>query len=78
MWKQNFWLLLDVRKTFDTVWIDGLFYKLFTELRINFRLWVVLKDLYTDANAKVLFFGHLSRSLSISQGTGQGRVLAPQ
>ena len=44
---------LDVRKVFDTVWIDGLFYKLFTELGINGRFWLVLKDLYTDVNAKV-------------------------
>ena len=66
---------LDVRKAFDLVWINGLFYKLFTELGINGRF--VLKDLYTDVNAKVLFFGHLSHSFSISQGTRQGRILAP-
>ena len=74
---QIFGCFLDVRKAFDTVWIDGLFYKLFTELGINGRFWLVLKDLYTDVNAKVLFSGHLSRSFSISQGTGQGRILAP-
>ena len=60
-----------------TIWIDGLFYKLFTELGINGRLWLVLKDLYTNVNAEVLFSGRLSRSFSISQGTRQGRILAP-
>ena len=72
-----FGCFLDVRKAFDTVWIDGLFNKLFTELGINGRFWLVLKDLYTDVNAEVLFSGHLSCSFSISQGTGQGRILAP-
>ena len=72
-----FGCFLDVRKAFDTVWIDGLFCKLFTELGMNGRFWLVLKDLYTDVNAKVLLSGHLSRSFSISQGTGQGRILAP-
>ena len=72
-----FGCFLDVRIAFDTVWVGGLFYKLFTELGINDRFWLVLKDLYTDVNAKVPFSGHLSRSFSISQGTGQGRILAP-
>ena len=55
---------LDVRKAFDTVWIDGLLYKLFIEL-------------YTDVKAQVLYSGSLSRQFKVSQGTGQGRILAP-
>ena len=69
---------LDVRKAFDTVWIDGLLFKLFSDLGINGRMWLALKDLYTDIKAvRVLFSGSLSRKFNISQGTGQGRLLAP-
>ena len=68
---------LDVRKAFDTVWIDGLLFKLFSELGINGRMWLVIKDLYTNVKAKVLYAGALSREIDILQGTGQGRVLAP-
>ena len=68
-----FGCFLDVRKAFDTVWIDGLLYKLFTELGIEGKMWLAIKDLYTD----VLFSGTLSRIFDISQGTGQGRILAP-
>ena len=68
---------LDVRKAFDTVWIDGLLFKLFSDLGINGRMWLALKDLYTDIKARVLFAGSLSREFNISQGTGQGRLLAP-
>ena len=68
---------LDVRKAFDTVWINGLLFKLFSDLGINGRMWLVLKDLYTDIKARVLFSGSLSRKFNISQGTGQGRLLAP-
>ena len=34
---------LDVRKTFDTVWIDGLMYKLFSDLGVNGKLWLAIK-----------------------------------
>ena len=32
----------DVRKAFDTVWIDGLLFKLFSDLGINGRMWLAL------------------------------------
>ena len=72
-----FGCFLDVGKVFDTVWIDGLLYKLFTELGIKGRMWMAIKDLYTDVKKRVLYSGSLSRSFSVSQGTGQGRILAP-
>ena len=68
---------LDVRKAFDTVWIDGLLYKLFIDLGINGKMWLAIKDLYTDVQAQVLYDGTLSRLFEIVQGTDQGRILAP-
>ena len=68
---------LDDLKAFDTVWVDGLLFKLFSELGINGRRWLVIKDLYTYVKAKVLYAGALSREIDILQGTGQGRILAP-
>ena len=38
---------------------------------------VSIKDLYTGVKAQVLYSGSLSRSFDVSQGTGQGRILAP-
>ena len=68
---------LDVRKAFDTVWIDGLLFKLFSEFGIKGRMWLAIKDLYTNVKAKVLYAGSLSREIHILQGTGQGKILAP-
>ena len=68
---------LDVRKAFDTIWIDGLLYKLYHELGINSKLWLVIKELYTNIHACVTYNGFLSRDFVISQGSGQGRILAP-
>ena len=69
-----FTCFLDVRKA---VWIDGLMYKLFSDLGVNGKLWLAIKDLYTDVKARVLYSGALSRELEIAQGTGKGRILAP-
>ena len=57
---------LDVRKAFDMVWIDNLLFKLFTELGINGRMWLAIKDLYSNVKARVLYSGSLSRMFCIS------------
>ena len=72
-----FGVFLDVRKAFHTVWIDGLLYKLFSEFDIRCRMWLAIKDLYTEDSGQVLYSSTLSRKSDISQGTGQGRILAP-
>ena len=72
-----FGCFIDVVKRFDTVWMNGLLYKLFSEFNIRGRVWLVIKDLYTEVRGQVLYSSTLSRKFDISQGTGQGRILAP-
>ena len=50
------------------VWIDGILYKLFSELGIGGRMWKVIKDLYTNVKAQVLYAGSLSGKIDVSQG----------
>ena len=52
-------------------------YKLFSDLGVNGKLWLAIKDLCTDVKAGVLYPGALSREFEIAQGTGLGRILAP-
>ena len=65
---------LDVRKAFDTVWIDGILYKVFSELGVGGRMWKVIKDLYTNVKAHASL---VHRIFGKIDGTGQGRILAP-
>ena len=39
-------------------------------------MWKVIKDLYTNVKAQVLYAGTLSGKIDVSQGTDQGRILA--
>ena len=68
---------IDFRKAFDTVWIDRILYKLFSKLGIGSRMWKVIKDLYTNVKTQVLYAESLPIKIDVSQGTGQGRILAP-
>ena len=40
-------------------------------------MWLAIKDLYTEVRGQVPHSSTLSRKFDISQGTGQGRILAP-
>ena len=72
-----FTCFLDVRKAFDTVWHNGLLFKLYKELSIDSRLWLIIRDLYQDLQAHVIHNGQFSIKFPISEGSGQGRILAP-
>ena len=39
-------------------------------------MWKVMKDLYTNVKAQVLYAGYLSGKINVLKGTRQGRILA--
>ncbi len=43
---------LDLRKAFDSVWIDGLLYRLY-EIEIDSKLWRLIRELYSGAQCCV-------------------------
>lgn len=66
---------LDNAKAFNTVWHNGLFYKLY-KLGIKGKTWRIMKDSFKGVTSSVLFAGKLSEYFNIKQGVGQGRTLS--
>jgi hypothetical protein len=67
---------LDVEKAFDSVWHDGLRYKL-SKLDLPVKLVRLVSSFLTDRTIKVRVDHALSHSVSLGAGTPQGSVLSP-
>ena len=67
---------LDAHKCFDSIWHDGLFYKLIG--KIPDLHWIFLYKWYRASKAKVRWAGELSKTFSISKGMRQGSILSPR
>ena len=67
---------VDFRKAFDSVWHDGLLYKL---LKINIRgnFYNVIKSLYSNSTSSVRIGNSQTRSFQYARGVRQGCILSP-
>lgn len=63
--------LLDTKKAFDTVWQDGLFFKLH-EYGLNGKTWRILKELFNNFTCCVRIGAEISESFIALQGIHQG------
>ncbi len=68
-------VLLDAKRAFDTMWIEGLFY-LLRNLKMNKALWWTLRSYYTDFTYAMSIGGNKSRKFNVSQRVYQGTVTA--
>jgi exonuclease III len=66
---------LDAEKCFDSIWHEGLFYKLYGKMK-NAH-WCFLYKWYKCMTAVVRWDGNYSHSFSITRGTKQGSILSP-
>jgi hypothetical protein len=67
---------LDVEKAFDSVWHDGLRYKL-SYLELPVKLVRLLSSYLMDRSIKVRIGGTISNPVKLMAGTPQGSVLSP-
>ena len=63
--------LLDIRKAFDTIWQDGVFFRLY-EAGIRGKAWRILRRLYDGFVCKVKLAGGLSEEVKALRGLHQG------
>ena len=66
---------LDAEKCFDSIWHDGLFYKLIEILPLSH--WLFLYQLYGSLQATVRWDGGISAYFRVTRGTKQASILSP-
>jgi len=69
-------LLLDLQKTFDSVWHQGLLYKLHV-MEVPDSIIKILRSYLTNRNFIVNFCGQRSSAYDVGAGVPQGSVLGP-
>lgn len=69
-------LFVDTYKAFPTVWLDGLFHKLW-EKGVRGKMFRVLYNLYLNASRRVLHEGSVSDTFICDLGLHEGDVISP-
>lgn len=67
---------LDIEKAFDTVWTDGLIFKMHSVLGMDTHLCCFIKNYLHERKFKVMVEGKLSATFPIANGVPQGGVLS--
>ena len=67
---------IDYAKAFDTIWRDGLWYKLVKE-GIGGKFLIIIKNMYQKSKSCVLVNGEKSQFFSSFAGVRQGEILSP-
>jgi exonuclease III len=70
-------VMMDVEKAFDSVWHNGLKYKLITKFGLPNKLIRILSSFIDDRTIKVRIGESLSHLVHLNAGTPQGSVLSP-
>ena len=67
---------VDFRKAFDSVWHEGLFYKLL-KVNVGGNFYNLIKSLYCNSSCSVRVGENRTRSFSYSRGVRRGCILSP-
>ena len=74
--KGTYAFFLDVQKAYDTVWGNGLWFKLW-EFGVRGKMWRVIRRMYESSKSAMLLDGEQFEAFDVEQGVGQGCSLSP-
>ena len=74
--KKTFPFFLDIKKAYDAVWRDGLWYRMW-EMGIQGKLWCVIRIIYIVNQSCIFLDATKSEYFGITQGVAQGCTLSP-
>ena len=74
--KKVFASFIDLRKAFDTVWREGLFYKLI-KAEIPAKLFQIVHSMYKDTKYRIKFRSGIFKEFPSMCGVKQGYILSP-
>lgn len=66
---------LDAERCFDSIWHDGLLYKLYN--KVPFSHWLFIYKWYKDSHSRIKWENQLSHVFHVSKGMKQGSLLSP-
>ena len=69
-------LFIDIEKAYDSVWRDGLLFKL-KEMGIRGRVWAWIRNFLTDRKAVINIAGERTQEFDSNIGLPQGSVISP-
>jgi hypothetical protein len=72
----TFSCFIDVTKAYDTVWQEGLLWKLW-KYGICGKVWRIFKEWYAEMVSSVVVDGNYTREFEIEQGVKQGAIASP-
>ena len=67
--------MLDAEKVFDSVWKEGLMFKLF-DIGLRGKIWKIIYNSYENVKCMVLVNGVLSDPFNVERGVHQGEPLS--
>ena len=74
--KRLYCSFIDLKRAFDVVYRDGLWYKLLKQ-GLNEKVFQIIRSIYSDVKSCVKSFGSISEFFDSNVGLLQGKVLFP-